>query len=319
MSNRLFWICLMAASTGLADVPARTVPLTIATANLSDNRTQAYEDPAIRILQALQPDILAIQEFNYKAGTSQDLARLLSRSRRPLRPRKGGARLPNGIISRYPILAHGQWGGSLPSRTAACSGPPSPSPAPGRFTSSASIWSSATPPAAPPRPGTSSASSATASPDDYVVLCGDFNTTSRAAEALAVLTAWFDDSAQPADQNGNPHTNAPRTRPYDYVLPNPALARHHAPTILDGLVFPGGLCLRHQPLESAPASRPMGGYRRGHAASPRDENLPDPPALIPAPATSAARRRPFCRFPAFPLPAGRTDISFAIAPAGSGG
>ena len=77
MPNRLFWICLMAAATGLAGVPARTVPLTIATANLSDNRSQAYEDPAIRILQALQPDILAIQELNYKSGTSQDLARLL--------------------------------------------------------------------------------------------------------------------------------------------------------------------------------------------------------------------------------------------------
>jgi endonuclease/exonuclease/phosphatase family metal-dependent hydrolase len=241
MPNRLFWICLMAASTGLADVPARTVPLTIATANLSDNRTQAYEDPAIRILQALQPDILAIQEFNYKAGTSQDLARLLFGPGAHFAREKGGARLPNGIISRYPILAHGQWEDPyIQNRSLFWATVAIPGPRPIHVISVHLVQRNASR-RTPQARHLLRLIRDRFPPDDYVVLCGDFNTTSRAAEALAVLTAWFDDSAQPADQDGNPHTNAPRTRPYDFVLPNPALARHHAPTVLDSIVFPDGL------------------------------------------------------------------------------
>ena len=77
--------------------------------------------------------------------------------------------------------------------------------------------------------------------DDYVALCGDFNVNTRDSTALAALTKWFDDSAQPVDQTGNKNTNASRNRPYDYVLPNPALAPYHAPTVLADQKFPAGL------------------------------------------------------------------------------
>ena len=89
--------------------PRLTHTITVATANLSDNTTQAYSDPGIRILQALRPDIIAIQEFNYKLGTSHDLARRIMGPGSYFARETGGVRLPNGVISRYPIIAHGQW------------------------------------------------------------------------------------------------------------------------------------------------------------------------------------------------------------------
>ena len=62
--------CLLAGILDAGATPPKWATFTIASANLSDNATQAYGDPGIRILQALQPAVLAIQEFNYKLGTS---------------------------------------------------------------------------------------------------------------------------------------------------------------------------------------------------------------------------------------------------------
>ena len=234
------WIWLWTASLALASPPG-TLPLTIATANLTESTSQAYEAPGIRIIQALRPDVLAIQEFNYRQGTSQDLAHLLLGPGAHFAREKGGARLPNGIISRYPITAFGQWDDPyIQNRNFVWATIAIPGPRPLHVVSVHLVQRH--PARRIPEARHLLRLIRTHFPaDDYVVLCGDFNTATRAAESLAVLTAWFDDSAHPTDQEGNPHTSAPRTRPYDYVLPNPALARHHAPTHLADLLFPDGL------------------------------------------------------------------------------
>ena len=61
------------AAAGAA--PKKWVSFTVASANLSDNDTQAYGGAGIRMLQALDPDVIGIQEFNYKEGTTADLVR----------------------------------------------------------------------------------------------------------------------------------------------------------------------------------------------------------------------------------------------------
>ena len=232
---------LLAIAAGPPAAARSALAVTIATANLSDNTSQAYEAPGIRILQALRPDVVAIQEFNYKSGNSQDLVRHVFGPGYQFAREKGGVRLPNGVISRYPIVAQGQWDDPyVLNRRFFWATLAIPGPKPLHVVSVHLVQNRAerrTPEARHllrlirkqfPE-------------DDYVVLCGDFNVNSRDAEALGVLTAWFVDDPHPADQEGNKNTNASRSKPYDFVLPNPALAPHHAPTVLYGTEFPGGL------------------------------------------------------------------------------
>jgi endonuclease/exonuclease/phosphatase family metal-dependent hydrolase len=218
-----------------------TVPVTIVSANLSDNTSQAYESPGIRLLQALRPDIVGIQEFNYKAGTSADLVRTLFGPDYHFARERGGASLPNGILSRYPILASGQWEDPyVKNRCFAWATIAIPGAKPLHVVSVHLVRNHPEHRVAEAR-HLLELVRASFPTNDYVVLCGDFNTASRSSEALAELTAWFDDSRQPSDQEGNRNTSANRNRPHDFVLPNPALAKRHASTIFGGKIFPDGL------------------------------------------------------------------------------
>lgn len=234
-------LALFCTSAAFGGSTRGTLPITIASANLSDNTSQAYDDPGIRILQALKPDIVGIQEFNYKAGTSQDLVRRLFGPSFYFVREKGGARLPNGILSRWPITAWGQWEDPyVGNRSFVWATIQIPGPRPVHVVS-VHLVQNRVARRAPEARHLLGLIRAQFPPDDYVVLCGDFNVVGRNADALAELTRWFVDDHPPADQAGNRNTNANRTRPYDFVLPNPALAQHHAPTILAGQTFPDGL------------------------------------------------------------------------------
>ena len=237
------WIHLafvLLAAAGPLPAHAGHAVFTVVSANLSDNTSQAYEEPGIRILQALSPDVVGFQEFSCKRGSFEDLAR------RILGPdahvhREKGARLPNGIASRFPILAAGQWEDPLvKNRNFAWATLDVPGPIPLHVVSVHLLHRGA-------RLRARQAQlllehvRAQFPKGDYVVLCGDLNLPSRDSETLEILSAVFVDDARPADQNGNENTNVPRNRPYDYVLPNRALAPREIPTVLAGQTFPTGL------------------------------------------------------------------------------
>ena len=234
-------ICLLAGVLGAGATPPKWATFTIATANLSDNTSQAYGAAGIRILQALQPDVLAIQEYNYKLGTSKDLAQRLFGPDFHFAREKGGARLPNGVMSRYPIVAFGQWEDPyVGNRSFFWATVQIPGPKPLHVVS-VHLVQNHSERRLPEARHLLELIRKQFPEGDYVALCGDFNVATRDSAALAALTNWFDDSAQPVDQAGNKNTNASRNRPYDYVLPNPALAPYHAPTVLGGQKFPAGL------------------------------------------------------------------------------
>lgn len=242
MLRPLHFICAwLAVSLCAGATPPKWATFTVATANLSDNATQAYGDPGIRILQALQPDVLAIQEFNYKLGTSKDLVHRLFGPKWHFAREKGGARLPNGVISRYPISAFGQWDDPyVGNRRFFWATVQIPGPKPLHVVSVHLVQNRAER-RLPEARYLLGLIREQFPEDDYVVLCGDLNVNTRDSTALAALTKWFDDSAQPADQEGNKNTNANRNRPYDFVLPNAALSPYHAPTVLLDEKFPAGL------------------------------------------------------------------------------
>jgi len=69
---------------------------------------QSYEDPGIRIFQGLKPDVACLQEFNYASG-ARALVDAAFSTGHYYYVETDGEQIPNGIISKYPILSSGQW------------------------------------------------------------------------------------------------------------------------------------------------------------------------------------------------------------------
>jgi endonuclease/exonuclease/phosphatase family metal-dependent hydrolase len=209
-------------------LPAQSnTALRIMSANLNGN-TQSYQPFAIRILQGLKPDIVAIQEFNYSNNTPSDIRAFVDAAfgtdfayfREDF---TGSSDIPNGIISRYPIIASGSWPDSVQTQ-------------PNRGYAWAQIA----------LPGTNTlyivsvhllTSSATARADEatnlkalmqsqlpqgaWVVLAGDFNTDVRTEAAMVTFDSYLSDNPVPTDAEvgGNSNTSINRNHPHDYVLP----------------------------------------------------------------------------------------------------
>ncbi|HKI69827.1 MAG TPA: hypothetical protein VKA67_09575, partial [Verrucomicrobiae bacterium] len=82
-------------------------------ANLNGN-TQSYQPFATRIFQGLKPDVVCIQEFNYNNDTPADIRSMVDTAFGTnfvyyREPYTGSGDIPNGIISRYPIIDSGSW------------------------------------------------------------------------------------------------------------------------------------------------------------------------------------------------------------------
>ena len=82
-------------------------------ANLNGD-SQTYQPFALRIFQGLKPDVVAIQEFNYGGNTPADFRSMLDAAFGTnfvyfREDYSGSGDIPNGIISRYPIIASGSW------------------------------------------------------------------------------------------------------------------------------------------------------------------------------------------------------------------
>jgi endonuclease/exonuclease/phosphatase family metal-dependent hydrolase len=78
-------------------------------------------------------------------------------------------------------------------------------------------------------------------PSDMVVLGGDLNTNDRSEDTVTTLSAVFDTSGPyPADQNANDTTNAPRNEAYDWVLADAELSPREIPVLIGQTTFPAG-------------------------------------------------------------------------------
>ena len=89
----------------------------VMTANLTSGNFQKYETPGLDILKGLKPDVVAIQEFNFSNNTPADFRAMLDATFGTnfsyFRETNSGYSIPNGIISRYPIVEAGSWDDSL--------------------------------------------------------------------------------------------------------------------------------------------------------------------------------------------------------------
>src|SRR3954463_5307741 len=112
--------CFLAGFLTLSSAFAQSnLTLRVMSANLNGN-AQSYQPFALRIFQGLKPDVVCIQEFNYTSTNGLEVNSAAA-FREMLdtafgtnfvyfrEPFTANGDIPNGIISRYPIIASGSW------------------------------------------------------------------------------------------------------------------------------------------------------------------------------------------------------------------
>lgn len=223
----------------------------VVAANLTSSPDQSYspdngnhsnpEGAGARILKGLKPDIVLIQEFNCTIALSQWVSETFGKGYSW--HRESGPGIPNGVISRFPIVASGEWDDETQrNRDFAWARIRLPN---GRDLWAISVHLKA---------GNSEDIRRTEAmalvallkdrvpKEDYVVLGGDFNTASRDEACIRILSQELDTRGEPpTDQRGVDGTNASRRKPYDWVLADADLQACMVPVELGGDRFDRGL------------------------------------------------------------------------------
>ena len=223
--------------------------VTIMAANISSGNFQSY-DPGegIRIFQGLDPDVVLIQEFNYKQNTDSQLKSFVEDSFDAgfsfVEEEKTSGQLQNGVISRYPILQSGVWDDTdMSNREFVWAQIDVPGEA---HLWVVSVHFKASRGSEARRTGQATQLAgyinANVPAADFVVIGGDFNAQNRDEEFLTRLAPVVDVTGPwPVDKNGSGNTNAGRSRPYDWVMVEPDLGALEVPTVLGGRSYANGI------------------------------------------------------------------------------
>jgi len=286
------WFLILLAGVALGDTRVRVVA-----ANLTSGRYQSY-DPGhgSRILQSAHPDVAALQEFNYKDNSPASLEEFVKNTfgkgfsyYRETNPKY---RIPNGIVSRYPILESGSWPSPLmPDRGFAW--------AKIKLPAGQELWAISV------HLSTKSATNRKIEaerllqqinkqvpPGALIAIAGDMNIKGDTEFALDVLSVTVGETRQPVDPFGNRFTNAPRSKLYDRILVSPALDAFHVPVELDlgtndpdpaknKAVFPNGLVYDTRVMKQLPPpalADDSGAENMQHMMIVQDYSVPDPKA-----------------------------------------
>ncbi len=283
------------------------VRLRIVAANLTSGNGQNYDlGHGARILQGLAPDVVLIQEFNYLSNTPANFRSWVdtyfgtsfSYVREPV-----AVQIPNGVISRYPILSSGAWtDANVGNRKFMWARIDIPG--------DKDLWAISV------HLLTTSSSNRNAEAaqilnyiaaqgipaSDYVTLGGDFNTDSRTESCLNTLSSYFTTSGPyPVDQSGNGGTNANRSKPYDWVLADTDLHAVRTSVVLGSNTFTNGLVFDsrvYTPLPPPVLAGDSGATNMQHMAVVRDfiipaNNAPAIPAIYSATTASGVSGQAF--------------------------
>ena len=230
------------------DAPEST-RMRLMAANLTSGSGQSY-DPGhgIRIFQGLDPDVVMIQEFNYGGNSATAIRSFVDTAFGTgfSYYRESGTGIPNGVISRWPIVASGEWDDSrMTDRDFAWTRIDVPGPS-DLWAVSVHLKASSGSTNAATREAQASQLvgfiNANVPPGDFLVIGGDFNTYSRSESCVGTLSSVVITSAPyPVDQGGAPETNSGRTSPYDWVLVDGDLAPYATSVVIGSNSFPSGL------------------------------------------------------------------------------
>jgi len=221
-------------------------------ANITGN-SQTYESFAVRIFQGLRPDVIAIQEFNYLGNTPADLRALVDTAFGTefdyFREAGPGYSIPNGIVSRWPIVESGSWEDTdtgVNDRGFAWARLDLPG-SNDLFVVSVHLKASS---------GGSNAARRAAQAgqlkgliqsnvpaNTWVVVAGDCNINAPDEAALTTFKSFLVDDPIPTDvpTGGDADTNNSRAERYDYVFPSPSLNSNRVATIVGSRSFASGM------------------------------------------------------------------------------
>jgi endonuclease/exonuclease/phosphatase family metal-dependent hydrolase len=220
-------------------------------ANLSSGNGQSYPNPGPgqRIVAGMNPDIVMVQEFNTPSNSEAEVRALAdSMTNNGFSYFRGTGQIPNGILSRWPIVMSGEWiDPQVGNRTFAYVKINLPGPR-DLWVVSVHLLTSGTQTLSAPQRRSVEARALVSKlqmnvpPEDFVMLGGDFNADDRTEPCFSDLSAVFVTSGSvPVDQAGNSGTNANRNKPYDQVLASACLQTHQVPVQVGTNQFPGGL------------------------------------------------------------------------------
>lgn len=214
-------------------------------ANLTSGNYQSWDPgPGQRILEGLQPDIVLIQEFNYGNDTETEFRGFVDAvcgtSCEYVRGATGS--IPNGVISRWPIVASGDWTDPrVGNRAFTWAHIDLPGP---RDLWAVSLHLLTTSANERNLEAQSLVSQLTANvpANDFLLIGGDFNTGSRTENCVSTLGQRTVTAApHPEDQDGVPGTNASRSKPYDWVLASRCLQKNQVPVVVGAQQYDAGL------------------------------------------------------------------------------
>jgi endonuclease/exonuclease/phosphatase family metal-dependent hydrolase len=285
-----------AQAPGQSEYALTTARMRVMAANISSGNYQSY-DPGhgTRIFQGLDPDVVLIQEFNYGDNSATAIRGFVNTAFGTTFSyyREGGAQIPNGVISRWPIVASGEWDDTrVSNRDFAWARIDVPGPKDLWVVSVHLLTSDATTRNAEASQLVSLIK-ANVPAGDFLVVGGDLNTSSRTESAFSTLSQVVVTSGSyPVDRNGNGNTNATRAKPYDHVLVDADLKAYQTATVVGGSTFSNGLVVDtrvYSPLaEISPAlSGDSGATNMQHMAVVKDFLLPTDGTTEPPPPTGS--------------------------------
>ncbi len=295
MIIRRYWSAWIATAgfclCAITAVAQSNVVVRVVGANLSSGSNQRYETPGLDIFEGLKPDIVAIQEFNYASVTTNGI-NTPAAIREMIDTafgtnfvyfRESGYNIPNGIISRYPIIASGSWDDpSVSDRGFAWAQIDLPGTN-DLYVVSVHLLTTSADNRNTEAGNLTTLIEANFPSNAWIIIAGDFNTDTRTEAAITTFSALVSDTPIPTDTNavmgGNSDTSINRNHPHDYVLQSYTMTNTFTPVVLPSNTFPNGLVFDsrvYTPLSDVPPVQvgDSGASGMQHMAVVKDYSVP---------------------------------------------
>lgn len=220
-------------------------------ANLTTGNLQSYTfGEGLRIIRGTRPDIVMIQEFNYASKTEGNntpgaLKEFMIRAGFErgyfVRESEPMDSIPNGILSRFPIVEAGEWRDShmanrdfiwarieLPNKERV-------------LVVSVHLYNGSPGVRADQARTIMNRIKSVSQAHDHVIVGGDFNTKTPSERAIKEFCVFVCQKAHARTTQGSYTTSMGGTYPYDWIFVSPSMQARMIPVQFGQLAFPDGL------------------------------------------------------------------------------